>query len=193
VSRVDVGLSIYLMHRVGAIIGFTAGCLFLAFLTENQPILNGPVGKAYFFWAWGLIVAIAPLIMVLPKRDSAVFLLLGLPIVGVCGAVTFLLPEEVWIDVVPLIMLGFVLALARLSKSKKVRLLDMRPRVSPYMFAESLVLFAMSWVCASALQLVGVFSGLISSSPVAVNLLLWAAFFVALSLIAIVAHVVKRR
>jgi hypothetical protein len=191
VSRIDAELSTYLIHRVGTIIGFTAVCLSLAFLTEGQSILNGPVGKAYFFWAWGLIVAIAPLVMVLPKRDSAVFLLLGLPIVGVCGVVAFLLPAEVWPHILVILMLGFVLALVLLTKSQKGRFLDLQPRVSAYMFAESLVILAVSWVCAFAMQFLGFVSSLIGSSPVVANLFYWVASFVAVSVIAMMAHVVR--
>lgn len=181
------------MHRVGAIIGFTAGYLFFAFLTENQPILNGPFGKAYYFLAWGLIVVIAPLIMVLPKRDSAVFVLLNLPLVGVCGIVAFVLPAGVWPHVWVILMLGFVLALVLLTKSRKFRFLDLQPKVSPHMFAESLAIFAISWVCAFALQFLGVVSGLTGSSPIATNLFIWTVLFAIMSVIATLAHVARRR
>jgi len=151
---------------------------------EGLPVLNGAVGKAYFFLAWGLVVAIAPLIMVLSKRDSVVFLLLGLPVVGVCGAVVLLLPAEIWPHVWVVLLLGFVLALVLLTKNRKSRFLDFQPRVSAYMFAESLVIFAISWICASALQFSRVVSSINTfSAPIAVYWLLWMMFFAFISLI----------
>jgi hypothetical protein len=186
-------LSTYLMHRVGAMVGFSGGCLFFAFLTENQAILNGPVGKAYIFLVWGLFVVIAPLIMVLPKRDSAVFILLNLPLVGACGIVVFVLPEGVWPHVWVILMLGFVLALVLLTKSRKFRFLDLQPKVSPYMFAESLLIFAISWVCAFALQFIGFVLSFNGSSPIAVNLFIWTVLFVITSLVATAVHIARHR
>jgi FtsH-binding integral membrane protein len=182
------------MHRIGAVIGFTVVCLFVIFLTENQPVLNGSVGKAFFLWAWGLIaVAIVPLVMVLSKRDSVIFLLVTLPFFGICGAMAFVLPADVFPHVLVTMGLVFVLALALLTKSRKFRLPDLQPKVSPYMFAESVVIFAVSWVCARVLQFLGVISDVIGSSPIATNLFLWMVFFAALSVIVIVTRFVRRK
>ena len=184
IDKLQSGVSVYLQHRVGAIFGFVLGSLFLAFFTQNQPILNGALGRAYFFWAWGVIMATIPLIIVLSWRDSLVFLILALPFMGGCGALAFVTSPEVFPNVMVLVMLAFVSILALLAKNhRRFRFLDLKARLTPYMFAESLVIFAISWVCASVMQILGAVSGLMTSSPIVTYIILWTLFFAVISTI----------
>jgi hypothetical protein len=194
VNKLKSELSIYLRHRIGAALGFAGTSLFVVFLTENQPVLDGALGKASFFWAWGLIMTTIPLITGLSRRDSIACFLFILLLMGGCGALAFVLPIEALLRVLSILTITLVLVMMLLRKShRKSFILDLKPNVSPYTFAESLVIFAISWICASTLQFLGVVSGLIGSSPVATNLFFWMVFFVALSVLVMVAHLVKRK
>lgn len=139
-------------------------------------------------------MATIPLITALSWRDSLKCLLFILPLMGVAGALAFVIPIEALLRVLSILTITLILVMVLLKKSnRKSIILDLKPHISPYTFAESLAIFAVSWVCASVLQLLGVVSDLIGSSPVATYLFLWTGFFTVLSIIVAAARVARPR
>jgi hypothetical protein len=184
--------STYLLHRIGAIIAFAGTSLFVIFFTANQRILNEAIGRAYFFWAWGLIMTAIPLIVGLSWRDTLKCLLFIFPIMGTVGALAFVLPAEALPDFLSILTIVLILVMIFLKRShRKSVILDLRPKISQHALAESLAIFAISWVCASMLQFLGMTSSLIGSSVVTAYLFLWTIFFTAISMIIALARVLS--
>jgi hypothetical protein len=183
--------STYLLHRFGAIIAFAGTSLFILFLTVNQPVLNETIGRAYFFWIWGLIMATIPLIVGLSWKDTSKCLLFIFPVMGGVGALAFVLPAEALPDVLSSAAIILILIMILLKRShRKSLILDLRPKISKYTLAESLAIFAVSWICASVLQFLGIMSGLIESS-LTTYLFLWTTFFAVISMIITLARVLS--
>ena len=192
---VKTHVRIYLLHKIGLVLGSVAVLIWLSFFIENPRILDEPFGRGLFFLSPGLVLATGPLIFGLSRQDSLRFLFFELSLFGTYGVLALALPADVLprsISILTIVVLVLLIVLKR--SHRDLHILDMKSGITSSIFIESMSIFAVASAIAFLLRSQGAtFATVGTFSDITTYLLLWAIIFVVLSLAAIPVRIIRNR
>lgn len=184
---------VYLKHRLGFAIFITIlTFLIIIFFESNfrEIVIATP---SLFFWIGSSLLLSVPLIGGLSLKDSLKFFAYSLPLFFLFGLFALIIPTHLLTRSISILAIIWILVLTFLIR-RKPEVFDLKPRISPLTFLETIVIWGLSSLCSHLIRSFKLMDTVIVSiSPLTNYLLLMLMFYIAFSIVTIASRSLIKR
>jgi len=167
---------IHTHHRLGVILAITEFTFLFIFFLESGLIEETKMGLTLFLWACSALLLPVPLATGLTLKESLKFFAFSLPLFFLFGLIALIIPTQLVFCAISILAIVWIAVLSLLIK-RKPEVFDLKPRINPSIFLETIIIFGLSFLLSYITLLLKLIDTVISSLSLYSNYLLLGLMF----------------